>query len=161
MKILLFFLLVFSVILVGAIIVGLIKTHMTNSDPNQKMFLSGSVPNPLPDGFQKGTVEGVATTWQGKSFARAEQKGINIFTDQGKKSEAFPFKTYIGQSVQSHSLRVLKIDYNIPENSLFTRFILDEVVEVQPGKYLGKLNLMIIPFLPMSIGWFRLENPTK
>lgn len=119
--------------------------------PNQKLFLSGKVPNPLPSGLYKGSVN-FKTSWQGKKFDASKSMGINLIS--GK--EKYPFKTYVGKGL-ADNIDVLKIDYNIPQNPFWLRFILDEIVEISSGKYLGKVHINFFG-LPFSLGYFRLEN---
>ena len=42
---------------------GLYRTWKTQTNPNQKIFLSGKVPKSTPDGFFKGSVTGYKGTW--------------------------------------------------------------------------------------------------
>lgn len=120
----------------------------------QKVFLSGIFPSPLPEGFYKGSVQALNTSWKGKVFDASHSAGINLFGDK----KVYPFKTYKGKGLQDTNLDVLKINYNIPENPFWIRLILDEIVEIEPGKYLGKVHLNLIPHLPLSLGYFKLEN---
>ncbi len=131
---------------------GLYRTRQTQDSSNQKIFLSGKVPNPKPAGFYKGSVS-FKTTWQGKKFDASSSSGINLIS--GK--EQYPFKTYIGIGIQDRSLDVYKIDYNIPQNPFWLRFILDEIVETSPGKYLGKVHINLFGF-PFSLGYFQLKK---
>ncbi len=125
-----------------------------NTLTNQKLFLSGKVPDPNPNGFYKGSLDGPKTFWQGKKFDAASSTGINLI---GSK-EVYPFKTYVAKGLKDKNLDVLKIDYNIPENPFWIRLILDEIVQISPNNYLGKVHLKIIPGLPFTLGYFRLEK---
>ena len=136
------------------LIFALLRTWKTQTGSNQKLFLSGHIPNPLLDGIYKGSVIGLKTNWQGKKFDAKNSAGINIIDNK----EKYPFKTYIGKGLQDTNLRVYKIDYNISQNPLWLRFILDEIVEVEKGKYLGKVHINLIPKVPISLGYFRLEK---
>ncbi len=138
--------------IVAYIIVGLIFTSRTQNDSRQKLFETGKVPNPLPDGDYKGTVT-FETTWKGKSFNRNEQSGIN----NTGNSQKYPFKTYVGKGLRD-DMDVLKIDYNISENPFYFRLILDEIVELEDGTYLGKVHLRLLPGVPFTITYFRLEK---
>lgn len=121
---------------------------------NQKLFISGKVPSPKPNGFYKGYLVGPKTFWQGKKFDSVSSTGINLI--RGK--EVYPFKTYVGKGLKDKDLDVLKIDYNIPRNPFWVRFILDEIVQIGVNKYLGKVHLKIIPGFPLTLGYFRLEK---
>src|SRR3989338_8337508 len=93
----------------------------TQHSANQKMFLAGTVPNPMPDGLLKGSVTGLQTSWQGKSFNATASTGINNFSKNGVETQSYPFKTSVGKGVADKNLEVLKIDYNLPENKWYMR----------------------------------------
>ena len=98
--------------------------------------------------------------WQGKVFDAARTHGDNIFTrdslaparvlwpfhrryrdDSPTTYRAFDVRTSVGPSRQDADLEVLRLDYNLPANPrLFVtiRRVLDEVVQVADGYYLGK-----------------------
>jgi len=96
--------------------------------------------------------------WLGKSFDPVISRGNNIFTLASRKRvqrwlpgyrgtvedgpstfHAFAFKTNTGPGKVDRDRQVLKIDYNLPENPALTiRRVLDELVEVADGLYLGK-----------------------
>jgi hypothetical protein len=99
--------------------------------------------------------------WQGKAFDAAAATGINIFTrdslglarvywplyrgyqDDGPDTyQAFAFRTYLAPGLFDKDRQVLKIDYDLPANPGFTiRRVLDELVQVGPGQFLGKAHL--------------------
>jgi hypothetical protein len=142
--------------LVIFIIVGLYKTFQVEHAANQKLFLSGRLPNPSPDGFYKGNAfTGRGKDWQGKLFDRVHQTGINRFSD----GQRFVFKTYQARGLRDGNLTVLRIDYNQPGNPWWLHFIVDEVVETSPGHYLGKVHLKVIPDLPFTLTYFELSQP--
>lgn len=120
----------------------------------QKVFLSGTFPSPLPDGFHIGSIQALDTSWKGKIFEATNSSGINVFGER----KIYPFKTYKGKGLQDKNLDVLKIDYNVEGNPFWLKFILDEIVQNAPGKYTGKVHLNLIPGLPFSLSYFRLEN---
>lgn len=147
-------LLIFALIV---ILLGILRSIQIQNNPQQKEFLNGTVPKDLPNGLYKGKV-GLKTNWQGKRFDASASAGINVFKKNGQTSESYPFKTYVGPGAQDKNLKVLKIDYSENKKPWWLRYILDEVVEVSPGKYLGKLHITAIPGLPFSLGFFRLEK---
>jgi hypothetical protein len=53
-------------------------------------------------------------------------------------------------------VRVLKIDYDFDENPALIRRILDEVVQIAPGRYLGKV-LFRVGGRHRRIGFFSLS----
>lgn len=117
----------------------------------QKQFLGGTLPNPLPDGPYQGSVPSYTVSWQGKKFDAANHSGINLFkAENGKLNEKYSFKTYTGTGLKDKTVSVFKIDYDIPGNPFWLRWILDEIVEVAPGVYLGKMivRLFGISFVP-------------
>jgi hypothetical protein len=96
--------------------------------------------------------------WQGKQFDAASQTGDNIFSkgsrplirilwpfykgivkDTDRTYRAFTFRTYVAPGLVDADRQVLKLDYDIPGNPKRTiRRVLDEVVEIGEGVYLGK-----------------------
>ncbi len=149
---------VIILIILLPISLGLFRNWQTLNSPSQKLFLNGKIPNPKPSGAYKGSFESFKTSWQGKKFDPSTgsgqvQYGVNII--DGK--EKFPFKTYVGKGLQDN-IDVLKIDYNIPGNPLWVKLLLDELVEIKPGKYLGKVHINLIPGLPFLVEYFRLEK---
>jgi hypothetical protein len=129
-----------------------LRTWQVQNNPFQKTFLSGSVPSKLPEGLYKGEVPGRTFSWKGKKF-NTGGKGINVFPDGDK----YPFKYYEAIGLQDNK-KVIRIDYNLSENPLWLRFIVDEIVETSPGKYLGKLHVQLFPGLVASLGYFKLEK---
>lgn len=99
--------------------------------------------------------------WKGKRFDAAHACGDNIFTrnsrplmrtlfpryrgyEEGESEtyRAFEFRTSIGPGRTDPDLRVLKLDYNLEGNPrLSVRRVLDELVQVAEGYYLGKAHL--------------------
>ena len=147
------------VVLVAALLLGaFLRTWQMEHSANQKLFGSGNIPNPAPNGFYKGSVPGHTFSWLGKKFSAADSSEINVFdAGNGAKGERYPFATSVGQGIRDTHLNVVKIDYNIPGNSFLMRLILDEIVEVAPGEYLGKLHVRIIPGYPFTLAYFKLS----
>jgi hypothetical protein len=99
--------------------------------------------------------------WRGKAFIAQKALGNNIFRKESRPVgrvlwplyrgyiqdgpelfRAFEFKTYIAEGIADPGLEVLKIDYDDDGNpSLFIRQILDELVQVGEGFYLGKAHI--------------------
>jgi hypothetical protein len=99
--------------------------------------------------------------WKGKRFDRKLECGDNIFTrdslflahifwplyrgyvdDGGETYRAFTFRTYSGPGLVNPGTQVLKIDYDLPVNpSVTIRRILDELVQLADGYYLGKAHV--------------------
>ncbi len=152
-------LIVITLILVGLSLVFIVATYFTfktQTSPFQKQFLAGSVPDKLPEGLYRGNVPGHTFTWQGKKFGK-DGSGINVFKNDGKLSDKYPFKFYKSKGLQD-DISVIKIDYNLSENPIWLRFIVDEFVQTSPNKYLGKLHVQIFPGLSAALGYFKLEK---
>ncbi len=99
--------------------------------------------------------------WQGKAFDPKLARGANIFsrsaylpshilfpfyrgyTDDGAHTfRAFAFRTYVAPGKEDPGRQVVKIDYDSPDNPrLSVRRVLDELVDVGEGNYLGKAHL--------------------
>lgn len=135
------------------------RTMQMEHDPRQAIFSEGKVSNLSPEGFYQGSTGNQDTSWLGKKFDSANSKGINVFKSKdGTSIEKFPFKTFESNGLRDKKLRVLAIDYNIPENPLWLRFVLDEIVEIGPREYLGKLQVHLIPGMPTTLGYFELKK---
>jgi hypothetical protein len=137
------------------IILGEARSFRTQKSTNQTKFLQGKLPKNI-NGFYLGSVTGLDTTWQGKEFDATHSAGINIFGENREKR--YPFKTYPARGLQDKNLEVLRIDYSQNKSPWWLKFVVDEIVEVGPNKYLGKIHLDIIPGLPFSVGYFKLEK---
>ena len=116
--------------------------------------------------------------WQGKSFDPLAMTGVNRFTQTAgtraafkvvfpgyvpvvsapDRIEAFPFRNRFGPGEIDPGVEVLKIDYDFEANpSFLIRRILDELVQVAPGRYLGRVLLRLNGrFRP--IGFFSLRS---
>ena len=99
--------------------------------------------------------------WKGKTFDAAQSRGDNIFTrdslllahvywplyrgyaDDGPETyRAFAFRTCLAPGLADPDCQVLKIDYDLPENpALSIRRVLDELVQLADGVYLGKAHV--------------------
>lgn len=115
--------------------------------------------------------------WLGKSFDTSSSMGVNRFKasgrgplkvlfptytperDLGELLEAFPFRSRVGPAEVDPDVQVYKIDYDFEANpSFIIRRILDELVEIEDGLYLGKILFRTRSgFHP--IGFFSLERP--
>lgn len=99
--------------------------------------------------------------WQGKTFDAEKQSGDNIFSrdslrlarlywpgytgyaDDGPAAyRAFRFRTCVAPGLADPDRQVLKIDYDLPENPAASiRRVLDELVQIDAGLFLGKAHL--------------------
>lgn len=115
--------------------------------------------------------------WEGKRFDADSGTGDNRMTDQSvvvskvlwplysmKKSEggklAFDFKTYVEAGKEDPDREVMVIDYADVESNprLLIRSIRDELVELVPGAYLGKVLLRLPTRSYLKIGYFALRT---
>ena len=114
--------------------------------------------------------------WLGKTFDPAAMEGVNVLTASARgpmrvlwpnytpereladRLEAFPFRNRIAPGEVDPGVDVLKIDYDLdPNPQLIIRRILDELVQVDDGFYLGKI-LFRRQGSWMPIGFFTLES---
>jgi hypothetical protein len=114
--------------------------------------------------------------WKGKVFDLAENSGVNRFDSSGRTPlrilfpgyrperdlgdllEAFPFRNRVAPGELDPDVQVYKIDYDFEANPGFLiRRILDELVQIDDGLYLGKILFRTRSgFHP--IGFFSLER---
>ncbi|MCX6780059.1 MAG: hypothetical protein NT034_02675 [Candidatus Magasanikbacteria bacterium] len=156
------FIKVLVVIVVVIILICLFRTWQVERQPSQSIFLNGKSPKIAPDGLYIGSVEGHQVSWRGKKFDETNHSGINIFENaQGNEEKKYSFVTGYGTGVRDKNLEVFKIDYDIDGNPFWLRAILDEIVQISPTEYLGKVHIRIIPGLPFTFGYFKLSSPGK
>jgi hypothetical protein len=112
--------------------------------------------------------------WLGKVFDREAGRGVNVLTQRARpwmrilwpsyvperelaeRIEAFPFRTWVGSGAVDPQVGVLKIDYDSETNPDLVRRVVDEVVELSDGLYLGKV-LFRWRFVQRPIGFFSLR----
>ena len=152
-----FILVIACVIVIALFAYGSYRNFRTQANPSQKIFLKGTVPAKFPDGFYKGTVKGLNTPWIGKEFNAKEMRGINIFKENEKITKKYHFHLYKGRGLADKNLEVIKIDYNLPQNPIWMRFIMDEIVETGKDQYLGELHIRL-PGVSFALGFFTLEK---
>lgn len=136
------------------LIVGFVRTWQVGRDPLNMAFRAGTVPSPALDGPYRGSVPGHSVSWLGKKMKAADNAGINVFFDGDK----YPFATSVGAGLRDTDIQVLQIKYDVPGNPWWLRLVLDEMVQVAPSKYLGKVNIRIVPGAPFTLGYFELEK---
>ncbi len=152
-----------SAVLVVGVLLAAASIYNFRSDkkPEAKEFLAGKVPQPALDGSYKGgRATGLGDNWLGKHFNSLENTGINNFASKsnaGETEQRYPFATSQAASLRNKGQIVLQLDYNIGSNPLWLKLIRDELVEVSPGNYLGKIQLKV-GFVIVTLGYFRLSN---
>jgi hypothetical protein len=139
---------------------GFFLTLYVEKSGNQALFKMGKLPSPSPDGFYKGSFSNYTLSWLGKKFDKTDSTGINVFLDSnGIKYERYSFVTSQGYGARDKNVNLLKIDYNVPGNPFWLKPLHDELVSIEDGSYLGKIELRIIPGFPFTLGFFTLTRP--
>ena len=143
---------VLLVILLG-LLYGSFVTWRVEHASQQAEFRAGTLPNVLPDGPYDGTSPDLERrSWHGKSFERATSTGLNRIGSE----EKYPFDMSFGSGLRD-PIKVITIDYNLPENPWWLRLVTDEIVQTSPNHYLGKVHVRILG-LTFSIGYFELQK---
>lgn len=119
--------------------------------------------------------------WRGKTFDASQNRGENIFTkdsyllarllnplyrgfvDDGPGTyRGFAFRTYKAPGLFDVDRTVLKIDYNLKENPVLTvRRVLDELVKLDDGLYLGKAHVHWWWGAWQTVAYFSLREITQ
>jgi hypothetical protein len=114
--------------------------------------------------------------WRGKAFESSAKRGENVFAsgarlpirllwpgyravrDVGDGIRAFRFATWTGPSARGPGVDVTKIDYDVLESPrLLIRRILDEIVRIDDGVYLGQALVRRAGKYD-RVAWFSLEE---
>jgi hypothetical protein len=143
-------------VLLAGVAVLIWRDIKTKRTPNHALFRQGTIPQPLPDGDYEGHVTGYSGDWIGKTFDARHSTGKNRFKSGQGVELRYPFKTVVGPGLADPNA-VVKIDYDIPGNPLWLRRILDEIVQVGPNHYLGKIHLRLGP-IHVAVGYFELKK---
>ncbi len=145
-------------LIVLALVAGIVLTIRTQTSTYQKQFLAGTLPANLPDGFYKGSADFPVFTWKGKRFDATGKTGVNVFASGASTADKYPLTLGTAEGIRDTKLGVVTLDYNRPENPFWLRPVLDEMVEIAPGTFLGKIHYRLIPFFPFSIGYFKMTK---
>lgn len=149
----------------------------------QDSFARGQVPQPKLNDFYPGISHilfGLPVPWMGKRFTLTPEGGTNLFSRFGGAAarlltprykhfvhgsdatvSGYTFKTATGVGLRDPHVQVLKLDYNLPENPGLIRIIYDELVQVDPGRYLGKVYIQALPGWFLFVGFFELKATQK
>jgi hypothetical protein len=115
--------------------------------------------------------------WKGKAFDSEAKEGRNLFTsgfrpiqhalwpgydidspEGDRRYSTFPFTTWEGRSTFAPGgADVLKIDYEHPQSPWLIRDILDELVQIEDGLFLGQALLRVKGKLH-RVAWFELRT---
>lgn len=157
-----------------------LTSFFINRGKYHQKFVAGNLPDEPPDGFYRGTAHiffDRQTPWLGKSFVARDKLGFNIFmaknsgllkilmpfykkfsTNANGDTDAFYFQTRTADGLKDKEIKVIKLDYHAAENPFLIRIILDEIVEIAPGEFLGKIHLKVFPRFYSTIGYFGLKK---
>jgi hypothetical protein len=143
--------------------------------PMRGRFLASTIGHHLDPAFEALT--SVWLPWKGKTFDPDAEGGRNLFTagarrmmrvtlptyqtldEPGGRCSAFRFITSTGPSAFTPGVEVLRIDYrDVAENPSWpVRKILDELVMIDEGRYLGQALIELRGSLRRA-AWFSLEK---
>lgn len=142
-------------------VVGGRHVYLQNSE-RQTVFLQGTVPEELPDGVYEGALA-MATRWKGKRFDARTATGVNVFRDGiNAMTDDLVFVMDIGPSdVEQGSFQVVKLDYDVPQNPWWVRWCKTEMVETEPGTFLGKIHVRVLPGVRVAVAFFELDKFTQ
>jgi hypothetical protein len=155
-------------------------TYVVGKGRRQQEFLNGRLPSGPPDGFYRGSaylMGNARVPWLVKSFESENARGFNIFTPTGAtmlklltpfyrhfrlnrdgNTDAYYFNTSTGPGFRDRGIETFKLDYDSPENPFLIRIILDEIVEIAPQEFLGKVHVKVFPGYYATIGFFGLRR---
>jgi hypothetical protein len=136
-----------------------------------------TITNPVVD-VPVRMLTSVFMPWMGKSFDAGQAKGVNRMTSSSKLpakllwprygmretddgNAAFDFETRVEAGAIEPSVDVLVIDYaDISDNpALIIRQIRDELVQIVPDTYLGRILFRLPGDRLSNIGYFALRQP--
>jgi hypothetical protein len=137
---------------------GYIQTWQLNHNGLHQEFISGDSPVFGIDGFLSGSAPIPTLNWLGKRFDSSNHVGINVFRGQTEEYEKYRFKTSLNKGLYDNSLDVFRLDYNHPQNPFWVRPVVDELMQVGNGEYLGKMHYRLIPGFPFTLTFFRLRK---
>jgi hypothetical protein len=138
------------------IVLAFFQTYRMNKSPYQEQFSKGTAV--LAHGVLKGTADFYTGSWQGKTFDSHNQVGINNFGTGSEATKKYPFTTSFGAGLKDTETEVIKIDYRNDQNPFWISPVLDEMVQIAPNEYLGKIHYRLIPGLPFTLGFFKLQK---
>lgn len=148
-------LMVLFVILV--LVVGYVRTYQMEQRPEQVQFEHGKAIIADLDGEYRGTAGGYRGSWQGKTIYNSRQSGVNRLQQGSGVVDKYPFRIYVGKGLRDSDLDVIKLDYNQPGNPWWLTFVVDEVVEVAPQQFLGKVHLHGFG-VTFTVGYFGIDK---
>lgn len=152
-------LLLVAFLVLVALVLGWLRTYKMEHGDLQGQFEKGVANIAALDGDYTGVAHGLKeTSWQGKTLTRANHMGINRFVKNGVPSSNYPFQFFIAKGLRDTALDVIVLDYNQIGNPWWLKYIVDEMVEVAPQEYLGKVHVKIAPSIIFTLGYFTLSK---
>lgn len=127
---------------------------MENTEDNRR-FRNGTVEGVSLNGQYSGSAA-VTGSWQGKRIIGGENRGINVFSKDAGIVERYPFTVAKTYGLRDTKREVIQLDYDQAGNPWWLKLITDEVVQVGPNEYLGKVHVRLLPDRPFTIGFFTL-----
>ncbi len=141
------------------LVLGWLRTYQLEHGPFQAQFEKGIANIATLDGEYVGVAHGYeGTSWKGKTLNRASHMGINRFVKEGVSSTAYPFQFSLRAGMRDQAMDVITLDYNQKENPWWLKYIVDEMVEVAPREYLGKVHVRLAPRVVFTLGYFTLSK---
>lgn len=153
-KILFWIIVIVAALIVMFFLLGFVLTAISKRSQTQQKFVSGTLSETLPNGPYNGSIIFKQPVWKGKRFDANTQLGMNFIWD----GWYYPFLFYKTKGLQDTSLDVIVLDYNQNENPIWLKWIRDEIVEIGPNHYLGKVYVEVIPNHPFVFGFFELKK---
>lgn len=133
-----------------ALLLAFVFSFRQERRAENKLFVSGHLPSQALTGEYNGNKQS-RSDWLGKRFEQG-QKGINLFPS----GDRYPFTTTNTKSLRSNQ-EVVRLNYDIKGNPWWLRQIVDEVVEVEPDRYQGKVFVRLGP-LVFTLTYFQLSK---
>lgn len=152
-------LIVIICILVILYALGIMRTYKMEHGAMQESFVKGTANVSSLDGDYKGIAHGLEeTSWKGKTLSQVDKSGINRIMQGDQLSKKYPFKFFVNKGLRDKNLDVIVLDYNQPGNPWWLKYIVDEMVEVAPQEYLGKVHVRVMPGIVFTMGYFTLQK---
>lgn len=153
-------LIIFALFLVGMfLLLGYGRTYVVERQPEQTIFTKGAADVSGLDGDYVGVAHGYSgTTWQGKTVFGDTHSGINRFKYETGLATKYPFKIFTAKALRDDNKEIIKLDYNQLGNPWWLKYIVDEMVQVGPQEYLGKVHVKISKHIVFTLGYFSLSK---
>ncbi len=140
-------------------VLGMFRAYKMEHNAMQEQFQKGVANIATLDGEYNGVAHGYeGTSWKGKTLNRTNHMGINRFMKDGVASTNYPFQFSLRKGLRDKDMDVITLDYNQKENPWWLKYVVDEMVEVAPREYLGKVHLKIAPSIVVTLGYFTLSK---